>query len=300
MATKTLKKKVQAKPAAGKLTTPVVDSVRDILLAGLGAFAVARQEGGKLLDQGNRLFDDLVREGARVEKKTRNIPVETLEDIRDGVESTVDTLRKQAADQLDRLDNVFSFSVADTLNRLGIPTTGDLDEVSIRMQKMSSQVNESWKGLNKAIDRRVKAALGRLDTPKSEDLERLADRLQRFSKETVENLVMMENAFEKRVTGVLTSMEIPTAEDLRKISSGLRDESDQLSNRWNRLEKELEIRIAGILEEMGIPTRDEMEKLSDSVAELTSQIAALGSPQAPTAGAPTAEKKASGRKAATT
>ena len=46
MAKKTLKKKVQAKPEIGKFAAPMVDSAKEIWLAGLGAFSVAQQEGG--------------------------------------------------------------------------------------------------------------------------------------------------------------------------------------------------------------------------------------------------------------
>ena len=71
MAKKTLKKKVPAKAPASKLTDQVVDSARDIWLAGLGAFAVAQKESGKVLEQGNKLFDKLVEEGSKIEKNTR-------------------------------------------------------------------------------------------------------------------------------------------------------------------------------------------------------------------------------------
>ena len=292
MATKTLKKKVQAKPAASKYTAPVVDSFRDIWLAGLGAFAVAQEESGKLFDEGSKLFDKFVAEGARFEDKTRDIAGDTVGEIREGMESTVDSVRKQATDQLDRLENVFGFSVADTLNRLGIPSTSDLGEVSIRMQKMSSQVNENWRGLNKAIDRRVKAALKKLDVPMPDDLNRLAERLQRFSRETVDNLVMLENEFEKRASGVLENMEIPTAEEFRKVSSGLQDVSGEFTRQWSKLEKELETRIKGILDGLGVPTRDEIKQLSESVAELATHIAVLEKPKAGTARKTTAGKKA--------
>ena len=57
MATKKLKKKVQRKPAARKAENPVVDSAREIWLAGLGAFSVAQQEGEKFVDEGNKFFD---------------------------------------------------------------------------------------------------------------------------------------------------------------------------------------------------------------------------------------------------
>ena len=53
MATKKLKKKVQRKPAARKVENPVVESARDIWLAGLGA-PVARIEAGVDAIAGNR------------------------------------------------------------------------------------------------------------------------------------------------------------------------------------------------------------------------------------------------------
>ena len=62
MATKKLKKKVQRKPAARKTQNPVVDSAREVWLAGLGALATAGAEGEKL-------FDALVRRGEKLEKQ---------------------------------------------------------------------------------------------------------------------------------------------------------------------------------------------------------------------------------------
>jgi hypothetical protein len=56
MATKKLKKKVQRKPAARKTQNPVVDSAREVWLAGLGAFAVAQKEGEKFIEESNKLF----------------------------------------------------------------------------------------------------------------------------------------------------------------------------------------------------------------------------------------------------
>ena len=73
MAKKTLKKKVQPKAAADKYAAPVLESAREIWLAGLGAFSVAQQESGKLIEQGNKLFEKLVSEGSKLEKQTRNV-----------------------------------------------------------------------------------------------------------------------------------------------------------------------------------------------------------------------------------
>lgn len=71
MAKKKLKKKVARKPAANKAFEPVIEQAREIWLAGLGAFSVAQQEGEKIVEQGNKMFDRLVNEGNKVEKKAR-------------------------------------------------------------------------------------------------------------------------------------------------------------------------------------------------------------------------------------
>lgn len=140
MAKKTLKKKVPAKASSSKLTNQVVDSARDIWLAGLGAFAVAQQETGKVLEQGNKLFDKLVEEGAKIEKSTRNDVEGKVTDIRGDVESRVDSVRKQASDNWDKLENVFEERVARVLGRLGVPTADDVNKLSARVAKLSDQV----------------------------------------------------------------------------------------------------------------------------------------------------------------
>ena len=76
-----MKKKVQAKPAASNMAAPVVDSAREIWLAGLGAFSFAQEESGKIIDQGNKLFEKLVAEGAKLEKKTRDVAESAVGDI---------------------------------------------------------------------------------------------------------------------------------------------------------------------------------------------------------------------------
>jgi poly(hydroxyalkanoate) granule-associated protein len=140
MAKKTLKKKVPAKGSAGKLTDHVVDSARDIWLAGLGALSVAQKESGKVLEQGNKLFDKLVEEGSKIERNTRKDVEGAVTDLRGDVESRVESVRKQASDNWDKLENVFEERVARVLGRMGVPTADDVNKLSARVQKLSDQV----------------------------------------------------------------------------------------------------------------------------------------------------------------
>ena len=141
MAKKTLKKKVQAKPEIGKFAAPMVDSAKEIWLAGLGAFSVAQQEGGKLIEQGNKLFEKLVSEGEKLEKKTRDLTETTVGDLRGGVESRVDSVKQQAVDNWDKLEGIFEDRVARVLGRLGVPTADDVNKLSKRVADLSKQVS---------------------------------------------------------------------------------------------------------------------------------------------------------------
>ena len=137
---KVMKKKVQAKPAATNIAAPVVDSAREIWLAGLGAFSVAQSEGGKMIEQGNKLFEKLVSEGVKLEKKTRNVAETTVGDIKGEVESKVGAVRKQAVDNWDKLENIFENRVARVLGQLGVPTADEVNKLSARVQTLSRKV----------------------------------------------------------------------------------------------------------------------------------------------------------------
>ena len=52
------------------LGKPFIEAGRDAWLAGLGALSLARQESGKVADQGVKIFDKLVSEGHKFERKT--------------------------------------------------------------------------------------------------------------------------------------------------------------------------------------------------------------------------------------
>jgi poly(hydroxyalkanoate) granule-associated protein len=137
---KVMKKKVQAKPVATEFAAPVVDSAREIWLAGLGAFSVAQAETGKLLEQGNKLFEKLVDEGVKLEKKTRTDVGSAVGGIKNEMESTVGAVRKQAVDNWDKLENIFEERVARVLGQLGVPTAEDVNKLSARVQTLATKV----------------------------------------------------------------------------------------------------------------------------------------------------------------
>ena len=180
MATKKLKKKVQRKPAARKAENPVVESAREFWLAGLGAFSYVQEEGVKAVDRGNKMFDQLVKEGAKIENKARKDLEGAFGDIKEEVESRVKDLRndvesavsefrgevegrvggiredvesrfepvlekgksveKQAVQNWDKLEGFFEERVSGVLVRLGIPSRDDIDALNKRVQSLSRKV----------------------------------------------------------------------------------------------------------------------------------------------------------------
>jgi len=142
MAKKTLKKKVQAKPDAGKFAEPVLESAREIWLAGLGAFSVAQHESGKLIEQGSKLFEKLVSEGSKLEGQSRRAAQDAVGGIKGSVGSRVESVKQQAADNWDKLESVFEDRVARVLGRLGVPTADDVNKLSARVQQLSREVTK--------------------------------------------------------------------------------------------------------------------------------------------------------------
>ena len=106
----------------------------------MGAFSVAQTESGKMIEQGNKLFEKLVSEGVKLEKKTRNVAETAVGDIKGEVESKVGAVRKQAVDNWDKLENIFENRVARVLGQLGVPTAEEVNKLSERVQTLSRKV----------------------------------------------------------------------------------------------------------------------------------------------------------------
>lgn len=166
MAKKTAKKKVAKKKVAKKTptrktaarktaTSQAQDYAHEIWLAGLGAFAMAQQEGGKLFDssrksveqtsskflgESSKLFERLVKEGSKLEGKGRKTVNETVSGVRDDVESRVGKVRESAQSNWDKLEKVFEQRVARALSRLGVPTSDEIKQLSDRVAELNKEV----------------------------------------------------------------------------------------------------------------------------------------------------------------
>lgn len=113
------------------LSQTVQESAHLIWLAGLGAFAKVGEEGGKL-------FETLIKEGEKVEKRARKATADTLEEARE----QTDAARGKVADTWDKVEQIFEDRLARVLGRLGIPNRDDLLELTRRVDALQQHLND--------------------------------------------------------------------------------------------------------------------------------------------------------------
>ena len=98
-----------------QLAQTVKDSAHQIWLAGLGAFAKAQGEGGKL-------FDTLIKEGLNLQKKTQAVAEEKLGDVAGKMTAMAGEVGHKANAQWDKLEGIFEQRTARAMGKLGVPS----------------------------------------------------------------------------------------------------------------------------------------------------------------------------------
>ena len=133
-----LKKRTSAEAAveqARGVSKTVMDSAQQIWLAGLGAFAKAQAEGGKL-------FESLVKEGAALDAKTRKFTEGKIDEARGNVEGALGQVRERSQETWDKLEKVFEDRVSRALGKLGIPGRDEIKTLTSRVEELSREVRK--------------------------------------------------------------------------------------------------------------------------------------------------------------
>ena len=127
------KLKALAKSDDTQLAEAVRTSAQQIWQAGLGAFAKAQEEGGKV-------FAKLVKEGTELQKRTQQLANGKVSDVTGTVVKMADNVSKQAAGSWDKLEQVFEDRVSRSLKSLGVPTQDDIQTLTKRVEELSKAV----------------------------------------------------------------------------------------------------------------------------------------------------------------
>lgn len=140
---KKLQKLAATKSAAGgasvtqlfdsQLASSVKESAAQIWQAGLGAFSKAQGEGGKL-------FEQLVKEGMSMQRKTQAVAEEKFGEVSSKMTKLSDEVQNKAGQQWDKLESIFEERVAKALGKLGVPSSKDVDALIKRIDALSANV----------------------------------------------------------------------------------------------------------------------------------------------------------------
>ena len=164
---KKLQKTVADKKTGAQLSSTVKDSAQQIWLAGLGAFAKAQEEGGKV-------FDALVKEGLSIQRKTQSVAEEKITEATSKMSNMATDITSKASGQWDKLENIFEDRVAKALNKLGVPSAKDVAALSARVDALSKQTPVSKprataKPAAKPVAKKAAASPAKAEAPAAQD-----------------------------------------------------------------------------------------------------------------------------------
>jgi poly(hydroxyalkanoate) granule-associated protein len=128
--------------SAKDLSQSVLNSSHQIWLAGLGAFSRAQAEGMKV-------FETLVRQGERLEEKTRRAASDTAAAARGAARAKAKEMQQMAGGTWDKLEQVFEDRVERALSKLGVYTQNDVQRLAARVDELSDAVNALLKAAGK-------------------------------------------------------------------------------------------------------------------------------------------------------
>lgn len=132
---KKLQKTSAAKKSPAQLPGAVKDSAQQIWLAGLAAFTKAQNEGGKV-------FETLAKEGLSIQRKTQAAAEEKITEATSKMANMATGITSKATGQWDKLENIFEERVAKALNKLGVPSSKDVEALIARIDELNKNVQQ--------------------------------------------------------------------------------------------------------------------------------------------------------------
>jgi poly(hydroxyalkanoate) granule-associated protein len=116
----------------------VAEQLEHAFMAGLGALSDAQKKGAAR-------FDSLVKEGEKFRKKATSRTESLIDDVQDAIRGMADDAQSRASglldqvrdkSQLDKLQDAFDARVADTMDRLNVPSKNDIDAINKKLNKI--------------------------------------------------------------------------------------------------------------------------------------------------------------------
>ncbi|HEY9105247.1 MAG TPA: phasin family protein, partial [Roseateles sp.] len=91
----------------------------------------------KAQGEGSKVFEALVSEGLKLQKKTQSAAEEKLSAVASKVSGVAGEVGAKAGQQWDKLESIFEARVAKALQGLGVPTKADIDALIERIDALA-------------------------------------------------------------------------------------------------------------------------------------------------------------------
>ena len=144
----------KSRARGAKRKTPAASPAAQRWPSGLDALAKAQQEGVKV-------FETLLKQGQKLEQRTKQAAVETAVAARGAATAKAREMQQMAGGTWDKLEQVFEERVARALSRLGFYTQQDIQRLTERVDALSEAVNRLAEGRRSAPPSRPRKAAKR-------------------------------------------------------------------------------------------------------------------------------------------
>lgn len=145
MATKKIAAKKTKTVAGTRAQSDMQYSANDIWLASLGAVSITRKKTADV-------FGNLLQEGQNLQQRSLQMAEGTVNDVRKQVVGVVGKVQQTAAANLAQFEEAVGGQVSRVLSRLGIPSKGDIQELSRRVAELNKQVRALQQGSRKSSE----------------------------------------------------------------------------------------------------------------------------------------------------
>ena len=139
MATKRKSAKRRRKRSSGDTQTQMLNMMHQVWLAGLGAVSKAQHGAPKLLEE-------LIAEGAEMHATTKEAAEKALRGALSGVQESLNArmgkMRGDATDAYENLEKIFRSRVHSALTQLGVPSAGDVESLSKRVDALNANIDK--------------------------------------------------------------------------------------------------------------------------------------------------------------
>jgi poly(hydroxyalkanoate) granule-associated protein len=146
------KKKSQSKQKdIGGVTAEIAGQLEHVFLAGLGALANTQKVGSKA-------FETLVQQGESFRKGATDKTEALIDDVQSAIRGMAHEAQSRATGlldqmretpQMEKLQSVFDSRVDSALNRIGVASKHDLDELNAKLDRLLRTVGKQEAGTHK-------------------------------------------------------------------------------------------------------------------------------------------------------